>query len=194
VTPSARATIDLERHPEVRAARAVIAQTESAIGVARLERRPDWMVQGGYMLMPGDAGAWSARVGLTWPSAPWARGRTAAAVAEAEKRREAAKAALAAVEARLSGAHAEAAARVSAAANRLEALRTAVVPQARHLVDATRVSFEAGQGSLADALDAQQLLLEAELDEARAVHELELARADLDTAAGADWITPFPEN
>ena len=149
---------------------------------------------GGYMLMPGDAGAWSARVGLTWPSAPWARGRTTAAVAEAEKRREAARAALAAIEARLGQAHAEAAARVSAAASRLEALRTAVVPQARHLVDATRVSFQAGQGSLVDTLDAQQQLLEAELDEARAVHELELARADLDTAAGADWIAPFMEN
>ena len=194
VTAPAATVFDLERHPEIRAARAVIARAESAVAVARQERRPDWMVQGGYMLMPGEAGAWSARVGLTWPSAPWARGRVTAAAAEAEKRRDAARASLAAVEARLRQAHVDAGARVTAAAGRLEALRTAVVPQARHLVEATRVSFEAGQGSLADALDARQLLLEAELDEARAVHELELARADLDTAAGADWLAPFMEN
>ena len=196
IAATARAADDVEvgRHPEVLAARAVVAQAESQVAAARQERRPDWMVQGGYMLMPGEAGAWSARVGVTWPSAPWTKGRVTAAVAEAEKRRDAAEAALAAVEARLRQAYEEATARVAAAGSRLHALRTAVLPQARHLVDATRVAFESGQGSLADALEAQQMLLEAGLDDARAVHELELARADLDTAAGADWLTLFLEN
>jgi outer membrane protein TolC len=146
------------------------------------------------MLMPGEAGAWSARVGLTWPSAPWSRSRVSAAVTEAEKRRDAAGAAVAAAEARVSQAVEEAQARADAAAARLAVLGTTVVPQARHLVDATHVAFEAGQGSLADALDARQLLLEVELDEARAVLELELARAELDTAAGDDWLAPFLEN
>jgi cobalt-zinc-cadmium efflux system outer membrane protein len=184
LTTRAADDVEVERHPELLAARAVVARAESEIAAARQERRPDWMVQGGYMLMPGEAGAWSARVGVTWPSAPWTKGRVTAAVAEAEKRREA----------RLRQAYEEAAARVAAAGGRLHTLRTAVLPQTRHLVDATRVAFESGQSPLADALEAQQMLLEAALDEARAVHELELARADLDTAAGADWLAPFLEN
>jgi outer membrane protein TolC len=58
------------------------------------------------------------------------------------------------------------------------------MPQAQHLVDATRVAFENAQGSLGDALDARLLLLEAQLDEARAIREVELARADLESALG----------
>ena len=49
-----------------------MSQAQSAFTLAEQERRPDWMVQGGYMLTPGEAGAWTARVGMTWPTAPWA--------------------------------------------------------------------------------------------------------------------------
>ena len=49
----------------------------------RDEGKPDWMVQGGYMLIPGEAGALTARVGLTWPTAPWAEPRLTASVREA---------------------------------------------------------------------------------------------------------------
>ena len=137
------------------------------------------------MLMPGEAGAWTARVGLTWPSAPWARTRLAASIAEAARRREAAVAAVTAAESRVRARAAEASARADAANARVAVLRGTLVPQARHLVEATRVAFENGQGTLADALDAQVLLLEAQLEEARAMRELELARVDLDTALGS---------
>jgi outer membrane protein TolC len=63
-------------------------------------------------------------------------------------------------------------------------LRGTLLPQAQHLVEASRVAFENAQGSLGDALSARLLLLEAELDETRAVRELELARVDLETASG----------
>ena len=39
---------------------------------------------------------------------------------------------------------------------------------------------------MGDALEARLLLLQAQLDEARAIRELELARADLATAVGED--------
>ena len=180
----ARATDALARHPEVRAAEASVEQAESALAVATQERSPDWMVQGGYMLMPGEAGAWTARVGLTWPSAPWARTRLDASIAEAARRRDAAVAAVTAAHSRVRAMAAEASARAAAASARLAVLRGTLVPQARHLVEATRVAFENGQGSLAEALDAQVMLLEAQLDEARALRELELARVDLETALG----------
>jgi cobalt-zinc-cadmium efflux system outer membrane protein len=181
---AALARIAVDTHPDVRAARAAVVQAESAMAVAQQERRPDWMLQGGYMLLPGEAGAWTGRVGMTWPTAPWAKTRLTAAIAEAGKRRDAATAGIAAAESRVRLVIAEAAARVDAASARLDVLRGTLVPQARHLVDATRVAFENAQGSLSDALEARLLLLEAQLDEARAIREAALARADLDTATG----------
>ena len=182
--PADLARAALHTHPDVSAARAGLAQAESALAVAEQERQPDWMVQGGYMLLPGEAGAWTARVGLTWPSAPWAKTRLAASIAEAAKRRDAAAAAVAVAEARVRLMVAEAAARLTAAGERLSVLRGTLVPQAQHLVDATRVAFANAQGSLGDALDARLVMLETELDEARAIRELELARADLESALG----------
>jgi outer membrane protein TolC len=184
--PSGAGAADaLARHPEIRAAQASVEHAESALAVAAREHSPDWTVQGGYMLMPGEAGAWTARVGLTWPSAPWARTRLDASIAEAAKRRDAAIAGVTAAQSRVRAMAAEASARADAASARVAVLRGTVVPQARHLVEATRVAFENGQGTLADALDAQVMLLEAQLDEARAMRELELARVDLETALGS---------
>ena len=156
------------------------------MAVAQQERRPDWLLQGGYMLLPGEAGAWTGRVGMTWPTAPWARTRLSAGIAEAGKRRDAAAAGISAAESRVRLMIAEAAARVDATSARLAVLRGTLVPQAEHLVDATRVAFENAQGSLSDALEARLLLLEAQLDEARAIREAALARTDLDTAIGDD--------
>jgi outer membrane protein, heavy metal efflux system len=181
---SARAADAPAQHPAIRAAQASLAHAESAQALAARERSPDWMVQGGYMLMPGEAGAWTARVGLTWPSAPWARRRLDASITEAAKRREAAVAAVTAAQSRVRAMAAEASARADAANARLQVLRGTLVPQARHLVEASRVGFENGQGTLAEALDAQLTLLEAQLDEARAMRELELARIDLETVLG----------
>ena len=174
----------LARHPDVRAAHAGVDQAQSALAVAERERSPDWMLQGGYMLMPGEPGAWTARVGLTWPAAPWAKSRVAASIAEAAKRHDAAVAGIAAAESRVRLAAAEADARARAASARLSLLRGTLVPQARHLVEATRIAFENGQGTLGDALEARLTLLEAQLDEARAIREVELARLELQTALG----------
>jgi outer membrane protein TolC len=173
------------RHPEIRAAQASVEEAQSTLAVATRERSPDWMLQGGYMLTPGEAGAWTARVGLTWPNAPWARTRLSASIAEAARRRDAAVAAVTAAEARVRAMAVEARARADAASARLTLLRGTLVPQAWHLVEATRVAFENGQGSLTEALDAQVMLLESRLEEARAMRELQLARVDLETALGS---------
>jgi outer membrane protein, heavy metal efflux system len=178
------ASANFDRHPDVRAARAAVEQAQSALAVAEHEGKPDWMVQGGYMLIPGEAGAWTARVGLTWPTAPWAKPRLTASVREATARRDAAMAAVATAESRVRLMVAEAAARLAAAEARLSVLRGTLVPEARHLVEATRLAYQNAQGTLGDALDARLMLLEAQLDEARALREAELARADLDSAIG----------
>ena len=60
----------LERHPTMALAAAGIAREEAELARLQGERRPDFVVGGGYMLMPGDAGAWTARAGITWPKRP----------------------------------------------------------------------------------------------------------------------------
>ena len=137
----------VDRHPSVRAARAAVSQTQSAFTLAEQERRPDWMVQGGYMLTPGEAGAWTARVGITWPTAPWSRRRLDASIAEAARRRDAAAAAVAAAESRVRLMVAEAAARVDAAvgAPRRAAGRTRATGRAPGRSDASRVWQRARQ-------------------------------------------------
>src|SRR6185295_12031811 len=65
----------LERHPEVAMTSAAVAREEAELARLQGERRPDFVVGGGYMLQPGGAGAWTARGGITWPNAPWSRGR-----------------------------------------------------------------------------------------------------------------------
>ena len=68
-------TAALERHPAMALAAAEIAREEAELARLQGERRPDFVVGGGYMLTPGDAGAWTARAGVTWPNAPWSRKR-----------------------------------------------------------------------------------------------------------------------
>ena len=79
----------LERHPAMALAGAQIAREEAELARLQGERRPDFTVGGGYMLTPGDAGAWTARAGITWPNAPWSRKRLDAAI-EVQTRRLAA--------------------------------------------------------------------------------------------------------
>src|SRR5206468_10011176 len=72
----------IDRQPELQRARLEIERAEAELAVARRENKPDFTVQGGYMLMPNQTDGVLARVGVTWPKAPWSRGRIDARVAE----------------------------------------------------------------------------------------------------------------
>lgn len=61
----------LERQPELQRAGIEIERAEAELAAARSEYKPDFSIQGGYMLMPRMTDAWMARVGITWPRAPW---------------------------------------------------------------------------------------------------------------------------
>ncbi len=76
----------LNRHPDVAMVAAAVAREEAELARIRGERRPDFVIGGGYMLQPGEAGAWTARGGLTWPNAPWSRGKLNAEI-EVQSRR-----------------------------------------------------------------------------------------------------------
>jgi outer membrane protein TolC len=136
------------------------------------------------MLMPGDAGAWTARAGLTWPNAPWSRGRLTAAIEVQAKRIDAATARRDAVAAQVRQAVRDAAVRVAATERQVRLLESTLIPQIEHAFELARLAYAAGEGGFGELLDARRLLLTTELEVVEARANLARARADLDTAAG----------
>lgn len=176
----------IERQPELRSAVLQREQAEAALAAARTEYKPDFSVGGGYMLMPGQAGAWSASVGISWPNAPWSRGRLDARVAEATAEIDATRARERAVESAIRLAVQEAYVRVQSAAQRAELLRTSVVPQSEHTLEVSRVAYQTDRVGFLDVIDNQRVLLDAQLAYYEAVSDLEQAMADLERAVGTE--------
>jgi cobalt-zinc-cadmium efflux system outer membrane protein len=175
----------VESQPRLALARADIDRAQAAAALAHSDRKPDFTVRGGYMLMPGEAGAFTAAVGITWPNAPWARGRVASAVAQAQLDVTAARARY---DAEATGVRLmvhEAWVRVQSASERAALLRTSLVPQSTQALDVARVGYQSDRGDFLDIIDNQRMLAEARLGYYAALADLEAARADLERAVGA---------
>jgi cobalt-zinc-cadmium efflux system outer membrane protein len=177
----------LERQPELAMARAKIERAEAAIALARGDRKPDLFVRGGYMLMPGDAGAFTASVGITWPNAPWSRKRLDLAVEQAQLDARAARARYDATVNGLKLMVQESYVRLESATLRAALLRTSVVPQSAQALDVSRVGYQADRGAFLDIIDNQRLVAEARLGYYRALADIEQARADLERAIGSSY-------
>jgi outer membrane protein TolC len=174
----------IERQPDLAMARAEISRAEAAIELADVERKPDYLLRGGYMLMPGDAGAFTASVGITWPKAPWSKDRVTLAGEQARLGVNAARARHEAVVNSVKLDVAEAHIRVQSAADRASLLRTSLVPQAAQALDVARVGYQSGRGDFLDIVDTQRTRAEVRLGYYRALADLERARADLERAVG----------
>lgn len=176
----------LENQPELQTARLEIERAEAALAVAEREYKPDFFVRGGYMLMPRDTDSWTLMGGVTWPSAPWARGRLDARRAEALADVEAARAQQRAVENALRLAVQDAYVRVRAAEQRAALLRTSIVPQSNQALEVSRIAYQTDRVDFLALIDNQRALLDAQLSYHRALSDLEQARADLERAVGTD--------
>lgn len=174
----------IEHQPELAVVRAEIARTEASVEVVRSARRPDYFVRGGYMLMPGEAGAFTAGVGIRWNNAPWSRGRNDLAEQGAGLAVTASRAGYDAAVSNLNLMVQEAYIRVESAAARASLLRTSLVPQSSQALDVSRVGYQSDRGEFLDIIDNQRLLAAARLGYYRALADLEQARADLDRAVG----------
>ena len=172
--------------PSLIAARVAIERAEARVQMERHERKPDFFVKGGYMLIPGQSDAWTATGGLTWPDAPWSRRGVDARVAEAEAERATARARLAEVESAITLAVHESYVRASSAQQRAGLLRTSIVPLTEQVVAVSRIAYQGDQGELLSLLDDQRVLLDAQLAFHRALSDLEQARSDLERAVGAE--------
>jgi cobalt-zinc-cadmium efflux system outer membrane protein len=176
----------LARNPDIALADAETAREEAELARLRLQRKPDLIIGGGYMLQPGSAGAWTAKAGIRWPNAPWSRTGLDAHIDAQEKKVAAARAQKDAVTNRLRLAARQALVRIDAARRRVELLRTTVVPHVEHAFDVARAAYASDRGEFADLLDTQRVLLETRLqlvsaraDQARALADLQMALGEI---------------
>jgi outer membrane protein TolC len=179
----------LERQPELRMARLDVERAERQLDLVDSESRPDYVAMGGYMLMPRHGDAWMAKIGVTWPTAPWSRGRLAAQRAEAAAEIAAARAGVAAAENAVRLAVQQACVRARSAEQRAAMLRTTIVPQSDQAVEVSRSAYQTGRLDVLAVIENERLRLAAHLDYYRALADLERALADLERTVGAE-ITP----
>jgi outer membrane protein, heavy metal efflux system len=172
--------------PELIAARQQVDRAEAELAAAKQEYKPDYSVQGGYMLMPNQTDALMAKVGMTWPRAPWSRGKLDLHVAEVNAEIETAKARQRALESTVRLSIQEAYVRVKAAEQRASLLRTTILPQSRQTLDVSRVGYQSDQVDFLSILDNQRMLLDSELGYVKVLGEFQQAVADLERATGTD--------
>lgn len=176
----------VEQQPELRMAQVQVEQAEARLAVTKSDYKPDFSVTGGYLLMPNQTDAWLGRIGVTWPRAPWSRGRIDARVAEATAAVETAKARQRSMEARVRLAVQQAYVRVKAAEQRAALLRTTILPQSRQTLEVSRVGYQTDRVEFLALLDNARTLLDAQFEYFRAISDQQQALADLERALGAD--------
>jgi outer membrane protein TolC len=176
----------LDHQPELLAARLRVERAEAELASVGRDSRPDLFVMGGYMLMPSEGDAWMARIGVSWPAAPWSRGGLDARKAEAAARVAAAKADVRSMENAVRLAIHHAYVRATSAAERAALLRTTVLPQSNQTLQVSRVAYQADRVEFLTIIDNERLRLDAELEYFRALSDLDQALADLERAVGTD--------
>ena len=176
----------LERRPDLRSSQLEIERAQAVLAVLEREYKPDFFVGGGFMLMPRDRDAWTATIGMTWPSAPWARGKLDARKAEATAEIEAARARQRELENQVRLAVHEAYIRVRTAEQRAALLRTTIIPQSEVTFEVSRVAYQTDRLDFLAILDNQRAVLQAQLAYFQALSEFEQAVADLERAVGTE--------
>jgi outer membrane protein, heavy metal efflux system len=176
----------LDRQPELHQARLEIERAEAEFALVQRDYKPDFMVQGGYMLMPRMTDAWTASVGITWPRAPWSRGKIDARVAEHTAAIQVAKARAQAMEHAVRFAVQEAYVRAKSAQDRALLLRTTIKPQSQQTLEVSRVAYQTDRVDFQALIDNQRVLLDVNLDYFRALSDFTQALADLERAIGTD--------
>jgi cobalt-zinc-cadmium efflux system outer membrane protein len=176
----------LDHQAELQRAHVEIERTEAEVASAKQAYKPDFTVQGGYLLMPNQTDAWLARVGITWPRAPWSRDKISARITEQIAASETAKARERAMQNMVRLAVQEAYIRARSAHERAALLRTTILPQAQQTLDVSRIGYQTDKVDFQAVMDNQRTLLDAQLGYVRALSEFEQATADLERAVGVD--------
>ena len=137
------------------------------------------------MLMPGDAGAWTARAGITWPNAPWSRKRLDAEILAQQRRVAAAFARRDAIGSGIRRSVQEAQVQIDAARQRAELISSTLLPHVEHALEVSRAGYRTGRAEFGDVVEAQRMVLDVGVQSAEARSAVALALAGLDLAMGS---------
>jgi outer membrane protein TolC len=165
-----------------------IERAKADLAAAKGDAKPDFMLQAGYMAIPRGTDAWTAQVGITWPSAPWARGAVSGRIAETRAAVAAADARLHAAEETLQLTIQQAYVRRQTAERRVALLQTTILPQSRQTLELARVGYETDRVDFLTVLESERTLLGEQLDYWRVIGDFAEAQADLERAVGVDVI------
>ena len=184
--PAELQLLALGHQPELQRVHLEIERAEAELASAKRGYKADFTVQGGYLLMPNQTDAWLAKVGVTWPRAPWSRDKISAHITEQIASSETAKARERAMQNMVRLAVQEAYVRAMSAQGRAALLRTTILPQAQQTLDVSRIAYQTDRLDFQAVIDNQRTLLDSQLAYVRALSEFEQATADLERAVGAD--------
>ena len=176
----------LASKPEVVAARQQVEHAEAELAVAKQDYKPDFSVQAGYMLMPNQTDALMLQGAITWPRAPWSRGKIDLHVQEMAAQIETAKARQRALENDVRLAVETAYLRAKTAEQRASLLRTTILPQSEQTLDVSRVAYQTDRADVLTILDNQRTVLASRLDYYKSLGDFQQALADLERAVGSD--------
>lgn len=182
----------LDHQPELKRARIEIERAEAELSSARSEYKPDFTIQGGYLVMPKQSDAVLARVGITWPRAPWSHAKVDAQVVEHAAMVDAAKARERAMANVVRLAVQEAYVRARSAQDRAALLRTTILPQSEQTLAVSRIAYQTDRVDFQALIDNERILLDSQLDYVRALSEFQQATADLERAIGTDLSASAP--
>ena len=171
-------------HPDLAA---VERETERAVAERNLglaERKPDYIVQGGLMAMPSMTDAFTARVGFSWPNAPWARHRVNEMLKSADAAILAATAQRESATVRIRQVVAEQLVAAQSAERRRALLADSVLPALQHALEIARIDYAAGRSPFTPLLELTRRLNEAALDIIRVRADRDRALTTLDVLTG----------
>jgi outer membrane protein TolC len=169
------------RSPELRAAELGVAREEQGSALARLEGKPDFVVQGGYMYRGSLPLMWQVGASIALPS----KARARAAQSEACARESASRARVTEVRARLRSAVEQRLALIQATGEIAATYREGLLPQADLAVSAALGRYASGEGSQAGVLEAASAVIDDRIDylrilATRASEQAALEEASLD--------------
>jgi outer membrane protein, heavy metal efflux system len=180
---AAESAAAISARPDLRAAEARIRAGDAAVAAAERAFLPDLAVSAMYDGLWEEA-ALRPFIGVEI-ELPVQVGKRRAALAEAEALRDRARSERASLESEVRAAVAIAAERVRAARRTLALTTDRLLPAARDALEASRAAFETGQEPLGEVLAAEEAVRELELEEHRALAELDRRTTELRSATGA---------
>jgi outer membrane protein TolC len=184
--PETLMRLALERQPRLWAGRATVTRAEHELARVELSGRSGYVLSGGYMIVPGTAGAWIGSIGIVWPRAPWSRSTLSLQRAEYQARLAAARAEYQVEVNEVQSDVYAAWLRVKTAEQHSALFRSTLAPQTRQALEVARLSYQSDQARFSEVVESARALITVQLEYARSLVGFHRALVDLEDAVGQE--------